>query len=210
MIWSSRMLKRIYIFSITFFAVSEIAMAYEEPQFDIVQKNEIYEIRHYGERLVAQVNYDGENGGFRTLFNYISGANTSSDEIAMTVPVTQSVQIDMTVPVTQTQNNEISVMRFFLPSTYSKNNAPIPNNPNVEILTLPAEYLAVIRYSGFASDSNFREHASELSKALKKDGVQIIGSPIKATYNSPFTLPFFRRNEAMIKVNIPSNLTNEG
>ncbi len=206
MIWftGERMQNRLYIFIALFYTLSGVAMAYEEPQFKIVQQNEIYEIRHYGERVVAQVKYGGENGGFRTLFNYISGDNTSSDDIDMTVPVTQSVDIDMTVPVTQTQVNETSVMRFFLPSTYSVDNAPIPNNLNVEILNLPAEHLAVIRYSGFASDSNFREHADALSKALEKDGVQITGSPIKATYNSPFTLPFFRRNEAMIKVNFPN------
>ena len=67
----------------------------------------------------------------------------------------------------------------------------------VRIIDLPAEYFAVISYSGFASYGNFEEHYSELKAALDKDGMVIKGPPIKATYNSPFTLPFLRRNEAM-------------
>ena len=66
-----------------------------------------------------------------------------------------------------------------------------------QIIDLPDEYFAVISYSGFASDSNFEKHHKELKAALDKDGMVITGPPIKATYNSPFTPPFLRRNEAM-------------
>ena len=36
---------------------------------------------------------------------------------------------------------------------------------------------------------------------LKKDNISIAGPAIKASYNSPFTLPMLKRNEAMFKVN---------
>ena len=84
-----------------------------------------------------------------------------------------------------------------MPKQYSKQNAPEPNDERVKIIDLPEEYLAVISYSGFASDSNFVDHHEELKAALEKDGMVIKGPPIKATYNSPFTPPFLRRNEAM-------------
>ena len=173
------------------------AMSYEEPEYNIVKKTDVYEVRQYRKRTVAEVIYSEEDSGFRVLFDYISGFNKGSTELEMTIPVTQSKKTDMTVPVTQSAGDGEMSMRFFLPKQYSKQNAPEPNDERVKIIDLPEEYFAVISYSGFASDSNFEEHHKELKAALDKDEMVIMGPPIKATYNSPFTPPFLRRNEAM-------------
>ena len=182
---------------LAYLTASVPAMSYEEPEYSIVKKTDVYEVRQYKKRTVAEVIYGEEDSGFRVLFDYISGANKGSKEVEMTIPVTQSKEIDMTVPVTQSTTDGKMSMRFFLPMQYSKQNAPEPNDGRVRIIDLPAEYFAVISYSGFASESNFEEHYTELKAALNKDGMVIKGPPIKATYNSPFTLPFLRRNEAM-------------
>jgi hypothetical protein len=182
---------------LAYLTASVPAMSYEEPEYSIVKKTDVYEVRQYKNRTVAEVTYGEEDSGFRVLFDYISGANKGSKEVEMTIPVTQSKEIDMTVPVTQSTTDGKMSMRFFLPMQYSKQNAPEPNDERVRIIDLPAEYFAVISYSGFASDGNFEEHFTELKAALDKDGMVIKGPPIKATYNSPFTLPFLRRNEAM-------------
>ena len=182
---------------LAYLTASVPAMSYEEPEYSIVKKTDVYEVRQYKKRTVAEVTYGEEDSGFRVLFDYISGANKGSKEVEMTIPVTQSKEIDMTVPVTQSTTDGKMSMRFFLPMQYSKQNAPEPNDERVRIIDLPAEYFAVISYSGFASESNFEEHYTELKAALNKDGMVIKGPPIKATYNSPFTLPFLRRNEAM-------------
>jgi effector-binding domain-containing protein len=182
---------------LAYLTASVPAMSYEEPEYFIVKKTDVYEVRQYKNRTVAEVTYGEEDSGFRVLFDYISGANKGSKEVEMTIPVTQSKEIDMTVPVTQSTTDGKMSMRFFLPMQYSKQNAPEPNDERVRIIDLPAEYFAVISYSGFASDGNFEEHYMELKAALDKDGMVIKGPPIKATYNSPFTLPFLRRNEAM-------------
>jgi hypothetical protein len=173
------------------------AMSYEEPSFALVKKTDVYEIRRYEMRTVAEVTYSEEDSGFRILFDYISGANKGSKEVEMTIPVTQSEEIDMTVPVTQSGADGKMSMRFFLPKQYSRQNAPEPNDKRISIIELPEEYFAVISYSGFASDNNFEEHHKELEAALKQDGLVARGPPLKATYNSPFTPPFLRRNEAM-------------
>ena len=169
----------------SFITVSVPAMSYEEPKFTIIKKTDVYEVRRYERRTVAEVTYGDEDNSFRVLFDYISGANKDIQEIQMTVPVTQS------------DNNGQMVMRFFLPSNYSKQNAPKPTNKKVQIIDLPEEYFAVISYSGFASNSNFVKHHEELKAAMERDGLVAIGPPLKATYNSPFTPPFLRRNEAM-------------
>ena len=196
-------LLRFSVFLIAFLAyltASVAAMSYEEPEYSVVKRTDVYEVRQYKSRTVAEVTYGEEDSGFRVLFDYISGANKGSKEVEMTIPVTQSKEIDMTVPVTQSTTDGKMSMRFFLPMQYSKQNAPEPNDERVRIIDLPAEYFAVISYSGFASDGNFEEHYTELKAALDKDGMVIKGPPIKATYNSPFTLPFLRRNEAMYRL----------
>ena len=186
---------------LAYLSASVPAMSYEEPNFTIIKKTEVYEIRRYDRRTIAEVTFDDQDSGFRVLFDYISGANKDIQEIQMTVPVTQSKVIDMTAPVTRSSNNGQMVMRFFLPSNYSKQNAPKPTDKRVQIIDLPAEYFAVISYSGFASDSNFIKHQEVLKAAMERDGLVAIGSPLKATYNSPFTPPFLRRNEAMYNLN---------
>ena len=106
----------------------------------------------------------------------------------------------MTIPVTQTTEDDVTYMQFYLPSKFTKETVPSPTNPEVKISTIKEGYFAVIRYSGRASDANFDKHSKILEKKLNEDSVSINGLPIKATYNSPFTLPMLRRNEAMFNV----------
>ena len=163
-------------------------MANEEAPYDIVHKTDIYEIRHYSDRLVVQVINRSDDNSFRKLFNYISGANNNSEEIKMTIPVTQ------------TQKDNESFMQFYLPSKYTKETIPIPSNSDIEIATIKEGYFAVIKYSGRSSDKNFLKYSEILYQKLLEDQILVKGSAIKATYNGPFTLPILRRNEAMFNV----------
>ncbi len=179
-----------YFFSLpgfSFFPYS-VAMANEEAQHDVVHKTDIYEIRNYSDRLVVQVVNKVDNNSFRKLFNYISGSNNTSEKISMTVPVTQ------------TKKDNEYYMQFYLPSKFNKETTPMPTNPDLEITTITGGYYAVIKYSGRASDKNFEKHSEILKGKLLEDKISIKGSAIKATYNSPYTLPFLRRNEAMFSV----------
>ena len=164
-------------------------MANEEAKYDVVKSNEIYEIRKYSDRLAIQALNTNENNSFRKLFNYISGDNEKNEEIKMTVPVTQM------------EKKGNMTMQFYLPSKFNKDNVPNPSRSDVEIVNIEGGYYAVIRYSGRASDKNFIKHKEILENELKKDNISIAGSAIKASYNSPFTLPMLKRNEAMFKVN---------
>ena len=98
---------------LAYFIASVPAMSYEEPEYSIVKKTDVYEVRQYKRRTVAEVTYGEEDSGFRLLFDYISGANKGSKEVEMTIPVTQSKGIDMTAPVTQFMTDGKMSMRFF-------------------------------------------------------------------------------------------------
>ena len=164
-------------------------MAYEEAKYDVVESNEVYEIRKYSDRLAVQVIKKNQNNSFRKLFNYISGNNETNEEIKMTTPVTQMKK----------EGN--MTMQFYLPTKFNKDNVPNPSSSDIEVIIIKGAYYAVIRYSGRASEKNFIKHKLILENELKKDNILILSSAIKATYNSPFTLPMLRRNEVMFQVN---------
>ena len=180
---------------------SNISMALEEPKYQILKSNNNYEIREYNDRLAVEVTYSNEDSGFRYLFNYISGENTTSEKVSMTVPVTQSVKIDMTAPVTQSKKDGKLVMQFYLPSKFTINTAPKPTNRKVSLVVLEGDIYAVIKYSGRATDKNFQKHYKELKEYLIKDNINFVEPAIKATFDGPFTLPILRRNEVMMKIN---------
>ncbi|MDC0391304.1 heme-binding protein [Candidatus Pelagibacter ubique] len=170
--------------------ITSNSMSYEEANYEVVKKNEVYEIRKYSDRLAIETDISNEGNSFRRLFNYISGNNDKNEEIKMTTPVTQM------------EKKGNMTMQFYLPSRFNKENIPSPSNPDVKILNIKGGYYAVIRYSGRASDKNFIKHKSILENELIKDNMIILSPPIKATYDGPFTLPMNRRNEAMFEINI--------
>ena len=186
------LLFRLNIFLTLLFIYSH-AMAYEESPFNIVHQTDVYEIRHYVDRLAVQATYTNQNSSFRNLFNYISGANIDSEKIKMTTPVTQS------------EESSEMVMQFYLPSKFTKKTAPVPTDPRVELITIEEGHYAVIKYSGRLTDKNFNKHKKILKENLIEDKIEIIGPAIKATYNGPFTLPMLRRNEAMFHVDWRKN-----
>ena len=163
-------------------------MANEEANYTIIDKNDIYEIRKYSDRLAVETMTSGIDSNFRKLFNYISGRNDTEEKIKMTTPVTQ------------VEKNGNMSMQFYLPSKFNSENVPNPSRDDVKIINIEGGYYAVLRYSGRASDKNFLEHKEILEKELKKNDISIISPPIRATYDSPFTLPMNRRNEVMFKV----------
>ena len=182
-------MRRILVILISILTLSSQTMAYEEANYEVIKENKEYEIRKYSDRLVIETNSIKGNG-FRKLFNYISGNNEESKEIKMTIPVTQEFK------------NGNMTMQFYLPLKFNKDNAPKPSNSDIEILTIEGGYYAVIKYSGRSSDKNFLKNKDILEKQLIQDNIKIISPPIKASYNSPFTLPMLKRNEVMYRISL--------
>ena len=180
---------------------ANISIAYEETSYRIVAANQNYEIREYDDRLAVQTSQEnGQNKAFRELFKYISGSNTSSTKIEMTIPVTQSIKIDMTTPVTQKFQDGKIIMRFFLPRKFQPETAPQPLNEDLSIVVVKGGKYAVMKYSGRSTVKNFEKHSNLLLEALSINKITTLDDPIKATFNGPLTPFFVRRNEVMIRI----------
>ena len=184
----------------------------EEASYDVLMSEDDFELRLYKPMVVAEtyVEADFDNAGnlaFRKLFDYISGENTSSSEIAMTAPViaNQSTSdtgrnIDMTAPVLNERTDKGWRYMFVLPASYTIETAPAPINENVTLSTLPEKRVAVIRYSGSWNEKTNREKADQLEQWIAANDLTPASNPRWAGYNPPWTLPFLRRNEVMIDV----------
>ena len=188
-------------------ALSAFAMpsqATEEPEYQLVRKIAEVEVRQYAAYAVAEVVVAGPAGAagnqaFPILAGYIFGKNKGERKFAMTAPVTQSaapVKLEMTAPVTQSPAPAGGfTVRFVLPKGVTAASAPEPLDARVKLLDVVPEQVAVIRYSGFWTDSNDAEHLAKLQAALRSADVKWTGEPVLARYNAPFTPWFMRRNE---------------
>lgn len=181
----------------------------EEPPYRAVAQVGAVEIRSYGVRLAAETVVAGDQiaargAGFRRLANYIFGGNRSRASIAMTAPVTQAggnADIAMTAPVDQTSDPAGNWrIRFFMPTQYTRDTLPEPLDPGVQIVAVPAQTVAVLRYAGVPSASAVRDANGRLLKLLAGSGWDAQGTPMAWFYDPPWTIPPLRRNEAAVAV----------
>ena len=192
-------------------------MATEEPNYTVLSQMDDFELRRYDKQLVAQTLVSGDQDsasreGFKVLADYIFGNNTAptggSSKISMTAPVTmqpnnkksdsESQKIAMTAPVSMQQNDGKWRVQFTMPSKYTMQTLPKPNNPNITITEMPAQTYGVIKFSGLAGSKKVATKTEELQSWMQTQNLTITGEPELARYNPPWTLPFLRRNEVMI------------
>ena len=127
-----------FLSAIAFFIASAfgVNMSTEQQRYEVMERiGKNIEIRQYPTRIVAETTIDARISGnprgdaFRIVAAYIFGANKAPQKIDMTAPVEiakPSVTIPMTAPVEVNTPNNVLIMRFFMPSSYSINNLPDP------------------------------------------------------------------------------------
>ena len=189
--------------------VAGAAMAVEEPKFTPVLREGDFELRDYPALVVAEVTVTGDqkeaaSKGFRLLAGYIFGGNKRRQSIAMTAPVAQqaaSQKIAMTAPVAQTQTTAGAwVVRFTMPSAYTLQTLPVPDDASVNLRNIAPARFAVLRFSGLAQPADVEARSNELLGLVKSHRLRVIGAVTLAQYNPPWTLWFLRRNEVMVEV----------
>ena len=182
----------------------------ETPPYDVIAQVQDVEIRQYPPRLAAEAVLDGpeedaRSAGFRRIAAYIFGGNRAKEQIAMTAPVAQAnagaAQIAMTAPVTaQPAGAGKWVVRFFMPAEYTLETLPEPLDDKVRIVTLPAETMAVYRFSGSRSADAMGQARAVLLARLQGSAWRVAGEPVDWFYDPPWTLPALRRNETAVPV----------
>ena len=177
------------------------------PRYDLLSKEEGYEIREYGGYIVAETTVPGSYrdavyAGFRILFDYISGNNASAQKVKMTAPVLEErpVAIGMTAPVLQETGNERHTVAFIAPEGYTLDTIPVPKDLRVRIRDVPAHKVAALRFGGWADAEKVRRKTEELKKMLERDGRKVLSPFRSAQYNPPWTPPPFRRNEILVEI----------
>lgn len=166
----------------------------ETQAYKVLRTEKDFEIRFYPSTTIATINSSAKtykelgSSGFSKLAGYIFGGNKEKKQIAMTSPVHMDI------------NDSISTMSFVMPLNYNKDNLPLPNNSEVKIETTADEYVAAIRFNGFASDKDIKENKEKLENVLKAKSISYYGHFRYLGYNPPYQL-FGRRNEIIVAIN---------
>lgn len=182
----------------------------EEPRYTVEGRLGDVEIRRYGPRIAAQTTVsaddeaDARNQGFHRLAGYIFGGNHGRTKIEMTAPVTQQSAgqaIAMTAPVSQGSGPDGSwVIRFFMPAGWTLDTLPAPKDASIELVAVPPETFAVLRYRGSWRPSAVAARTDQLMRTVADSGYQPDGEPFSWFYDPPWTVPLLRRNEVAVAV----------
>jgi len=181
----------------------------EEPKFTVVESKDGYEIREYAPYIIAETDVTGDydeasSNGFRIIADYIFGNNTSRSSIAMTAPVLEnasSEKIAMTAPVLDTEKKgKVRTISFVLPSKYTLETLPKPNNSKVTITEVASRKVAVLAFTWYPTAKRIEDKKKELVALLERDGLEIAGEIQVARYNPPFSIPLILHNEIIIPI----------
>jgi effector-binding domain-containing protein len=179
----------------------------ETPKYSVIKRQKEIELRQYAGYIQAEVSIVEQDyksaieKGFSSLAGYIFGNNISRQKIEMTTPVqvSQSQKIAMTTPVTVTGNDKF-IVAFIMPSEYTLETLPLPKDNNIHFKLIPAQIMAVIRFSGYFQQNEINKNKQRLSQWLEEEGLETEGDYLVAGYNPPWVPGFIARNEVLIKV----------
>ncbi len=121
----------------------------------------------------------------------------------MTAPVIQeaSRKIRVDEPALETTHGNSHVISFVMPAQYSSvAELPVPNDLQVVLRAIPAQLVAVDRFSGRWSESIYADRQTSLRSQVAMNGYESIGSARFARFDPPWTPWFMRRNEIQLPV----------
>lgn len=160
---------------------------YQTVSYEVLKKDGNFEIRSYESFFTVTTNESniGETMGFNKLFSYISGNNANKEKISMTVPVINDL------------NENHKTTEFVMPKEFTENGPPNPDDSSVTIRKYEKRLIAAITFSGNVDSVKILNYKNQLIEWLNKNEWKSTDEFLLARYNSPFSLPVFRRNEIL-------------
>jgi len=165
----------------------------ENQKYRLVLKDALFEIRFYPSATFAKIYSSGtdyksvSSSGFRKLAGYIFGGNDQGKSISMTAPVRMEM------------SDKGSTMSFVMPEKYKESDLPKPKDAGVHIVKSSPQYVAVIRFGGYADDESIQKNRNLLLKIIQKKGIKVTGEYSFLGYNAPFQF-WGRKNEVVIPI----------
>jgi hypothetical protein len=172
----------------------------QTPDYIVKKKTETYEIRQYSTYSVCSTKLESTGdmsvmnplntgNGFNKLADYIFGNNNKN---------TISEKLSMTTPVIIGDGD----MQFVLPPGKSSMNAPTPSEDDITVIDIPMEIVAAREFPGLATDGEVMRQRAKLEDSLLADGISYDNLSFRVfQYNPPYTLPWLRRNEVILRIN---------
>ena len=176
----------------------------DSPKYSVLSSEKNFEVRDYEPFTVAstalQEQGQGQlSNGFRILAGYIFGGNDKGESLAMTAPVLQ--QNGVNTGLLASASEQGMTMAFVMPLERAAETIPRPNSARIELQPVEWGRVASIRFSGRASEDDFRAAEAQLRSWLEGKSLSPVGAAAYAQYNSPSAFPALRRNEVLIKIN---------
>ncbi len=168
------------------------------PDFDVIATEGGVELRRYVAYIVAETDVSAKGAreaasqGFRPLANYIFGANTPKEKIAMTSPVTAEGA------------DETYTVRFSMPPEWTMDTLPEPTDPAIRLVAIDAQDVLATGFRGRSDHHRMNVGATRLLAFAEAKGFEIEGTPAWAGYSSPAVPLPFRRWEMLLRVNTPT------
>ena len=166
---------------------------YESAPYQVVRKAGKIEVRDYPALRVVETTMapvgEGSDRSFSKLFRYITGGNAASEKIAMTTPVFMNGG-----------NSSNATMAFVLPAKLAADKVPQPVDGSLRVHEIAAGRFAVLRFRGGRNAANEASSRGQLESWLEAEKLPALAGPMFGYFDPPWTPPFLRRNEVMIRI----------
>lgn len=173
--------------------------AYESAEYTVLETDGQIELRSYPDLMLVTTTmgtrYQGDDGSFGRLFQYISGGNKDKQKVAMTTPVFMEPQSDSEQPGTPAGR-----MGFVIPKDVAQTSIPNPASDQVEVTKRLGGTFAIIRFAGRIDLEVCQEQQRVLEAWIEKRELKSEGESEIAGYDPPWTPGPLRRNEILIRV----------